>query len=188
VAETPVPIDDQTLLDQQNDASQRVCADTRCLTKRTTFPTVINQREYALPADVRRVTGVSAGATIYEPITPDMALRFISGLLDVNTNPRFYVLGPNIGFQPTPVVVVTITLYYEARPATLSALGTYEVGGDFARLIDRRANTNLADDDGQIELAAAEEVFYRIEAARLLRRSRTVGRTRIPVLGFDSEI
>lgn len=188
MAETPFPVDDQPLLDQQNDASFRVCADTRCLTKRSTFPTVIGQREYALASDILRVIGVSTGSTLYAPITPDVALRYISGLTDLSSDPRYYILGPNIGFQPVPSSVATITLYYQARPAALSTLGTYEIGGDFARLIDRRANANLLDDDGQVGLAAAEEAFYRAESQRLLRRRRTVARTRVPVLGFDPEV
>jgi hypothetical protein len=188
VAETPFPVADQLLLDQQNDASYRVCADTRCLTKRATFPTVIGQREYALAADVARVISVSTTSTVYAPITTDAALRYISGLADVSSTPRYYMLGPNIGFQPVPASIVTITIYYQARPAALSALGGYEIGGDFARLIDRRANCNLFDDDGQIGLAAAEEAFYRAESQRLLRRRRTVGRTRVPVLGYDVDV
>jgi len=188
MAETPFPVEDQPLLDQQNDASYRVCADTRALTKRTTFATVNGQREYALPSDVLRVVGVSVGAQLYAHITTDVALRYISGLADVSSSPRYYVLGPNIGFQPVPASVVTITLYYEARPAALSALGTYEVGGDFARLVDRRANTNLFDDDGQVGVAAAEEAFYRAESQRLMRRRRKVGRSRVPVIGYDAEV
>lgn len=185
MAETPFPVEDQPLLDQQNDASYRVCADTRCLTKRSTFATVIGQREYALAADVIRVISVSVGPVIYQPITTDVALRYISGLSDLASDPRFYLLGPNIGFQPVPSTIATVTLYYQARPAALSTLGGYEIDGDFARLMDRRVNANLFDDDGQVGLATAEEAFYRAESARLLRRRRTVGRTRVPVLGYD---
>lgn len=185
MAETPFPVDDQSLLDQQNDAHQRVCSDTRCLTKRTTITTVIGQREYPLPVDMARVLGVSFGMQLYAPITTDMALRFISGMGDLTADPRYYLLGPNIGFQPIPQTVVALVVYYQARPAAMTALGTYEIGGDFARLIDRRANCNLLSDDGQTELAAAEEQFYAMEAARLLRRRRRAGPARVPVIGFD---
>lgn len=188
MAETPFPVEDQVLLDNQNDGQYRVCADTRALTKVTTISTVIGQREYALPVDVIRLIGVAAGNTIYQPITSDQALRFISGLQDISSDPRFYLLGSNLGFQPVPSAVATVTLYYQARPTAMSALGTYEVGGDYARLVDRRANCNLFDDDGQLGLAAAEEAFYQQEASRLLRKSRRAGRSRLPVVGYDGSV
>jgi hypothetical protein len=189
MAETPMPVDPQTLLDHQNDAQMRVCADTRCLAKRTTIALVPGQQEYPLPVDVARVHGVSTGQAIYPPLTTDLALRLLSGTqVALVGDLQFYVLGGKIGFIPLPdgsAAGVSVTLHYQARPQPMTALGTYEIGGDYARLVDRRTNCNLFEDDGQIEWQLEEEAFYLAESQRLLRRGRIEQQQRMRVLGWD---
>ncbi len=198
MAETPVPVDPQTLLDHQNDAQMRVAAATRVLQKSFLLTLIAGQQEYALPSDVIRVIGVSVVATADEPtvalvrpMSTDLAMRITSLAPDApleTGDTQFYLLGENIGILPIPSTAGSLLVYYIARPAALTDLDTYEVTGDHARLVDQRANCNVFEDDGQPEWAANEEAFYMAESSRLLRKGRVEQATRIRVLGWDTAL
>jgi hypothetical protein len=179
----------QDALDYSNQAQYRVCADTRCLTKKRTIQTTVGISTYDLEADVISLLAVLDGSTDVPYMQTQDALAALSAAATVipDIQPSYYSIGSQIGFLPTPQTAKTYTIFYEARPAPLTSATSFEVAGDFEFLIDRLVQAMKLADDGQPELAREEQAYYDLDAPRLKRIARREGRSRMALIHFDSD-
>lgn len=179
----------QDALDYSNEAHMRVCVRTDALEKVTTLTTSPGVQEYALPDDVYDVLEVADAATLIGALTTQQALALLSYPDAASQDAaQHYVIGGNIGFIPTPTDQTTYTLYYRARPAPLASDSPFEVSGDYETLVEHQTLAYTLDDDGQVELALAEQGFCDAEYVLLQNRPRRAQRVRPAAAGFDSAI
>lgn len=183
-----MPQVNQDALDYSNEAQFRVAYDTRSIIKKTTLAIVADTALYALPDDVIELLAVSGteGELGYLSVDEAMTLLSVpSSAPPAMIQTSFYVVGTQIGVQPVPTDAATLTLTYQARPAALTSATEFELAGEFELLVDRLVQAMKLDDDGQPELALAEQGYYSLDAIRLRRRVGREPRARASVVGYD---
>lgn len=152
-------------------AQKRITADGRMLVKKTTLTTA-NLASVTLPADLVELKALLFGGTPAEPISTGDYLSFLTGDLSTATVTQsviqYAIIGRTLYFWGTPVVDATIVYVY--RSATIDSSSTFQVTGEWERLMERLVGANILLDDGQPELALAELEQYAIDTTRLRRR------------------
>lgn len=162
----------QDELDYSNEAQVRVGAETRLLRKRTTLPVIAGQAEYPLEADVIQIIAVYDGESQVPAAMTDDILTLLSssGAATPAQSMLHYTLEPGtLGFYPTPTDGFTATIFYIARPQPLTSADDFELQGISEDLIERLVFAYRLEDDGQLELAAAEQAFYDAKVAETRR-------------------
>lgn len=106
-----------------NDGQLEIARRTEVLLLTHTTETVIEQREYPLPADFLRANRVMVNGTVIKR-TSSSSLDIVAPSRDVTpyrggTPTGYYIRRKTIQLYPAPEAVVSLVIEYNARPTTL---------------------------------------------------------------------
>jgi hypothetical protein len=171
--------DAQFVLDYQNDAQQRVAADTLALMRFATL-TTLPSGVADLPSDLVRLVEVSIdGGTVTRYDRVDEFLDVAAGHTTA-VWPRYAVVGHLLYLHPAGVQSVHVTYYARPQPARSSV--ELEVAGEYDDLVKRLMDASKTLDRCEPEMSMYLLSEYDADAARLRAVSQgagTSGSTRI---------
>lgn len=143
--------------------------------KSSTTATVANQQEYDLPSDWEKIIMINMKVSgVWKRVLPmgDADIRHISAHSDTTSNqgftnaePRYYIIGDNIGIMPIPdtTLASALKIWYVYTPTELSNDSDEPaIQARYHHLIKYGAYANYLDQDE--EHVAAERMRIRFDA------------------------
>jgi len=107
-----------------NDAQQEIALQNRLLQTVANQNSAIGTQEYSAPADMLALRGVRYDKLRLTLLTMDDMDNIVQDrTLDQGTPAYYWTYGNQISLWPVPDAVYNITIYYTAKPTTLTAVG-----------------------------------------------------------------
>jgi hypothetical protein len=184
-------VDTQRQVDYTNDAQRRVTAESEILVTTLSLTVPAGDVGGLLDPSVVRVLAAFNGTTEQVRMTPGGYIRARSGgdALSTDTDALYTIIGRHLYLLPVPTADTVLTLICSIRSHDYTSAAALEVGGEYARVVERLAAAYALLDDGQPELAQQAMADYEADMQRLRlrakRRATSIGTTRIRRRGVN---